>query len=146
MQLNRQTDYALRVLIFLAFNQNNDLVRLDEISQKFKIVKNHLTKIVAKLASLEYIITQRGNGGGMKIHPDTLELSLFEIMGKFEPSFKSVDCEGISCPVAGVCRLEVILAEASESYKSILRKYKLKDILPKENKEQRIVFKCLDLI
>lgn len=145
MQLNHQTDYALRVLIFLVFNQHNDLVKLDEISRKFNIVKNHLTKIVAKLANLNYIITQRGNGGGMKIHPDTLDLNLFEIMNKFEPSFKSIDCVELDCPTAGICRLEVILAEASKSYKTILQKYKLKDILPKKNSEQKLIFKSLNL-
>lgn len=50
MQLNRQTDYALRVLIFLTLKSHDDLVKLDEISRKFNIVRNHLTKIIAKLA------------------------------------------------------------------------------------------------
>ena len=86
MQLNRQTDYALRVLIFLTLKSEDELVKLDEVSKKFNIVKNHLTKIVAKLAKLQYIVTQRGNGGGIKIHPNALNLNLFEIMSEFESS------------------------------------------------------------
>ncbi|AXA33307.1 RrF2 family transcriptional regulator [Francisella adeliensis] len=146
MQLNRQTDYALRVLIFLTLKSHDDLVKLDEISKKFNIVRNHLTKIIAKLAKLQYIITQRGNGGGIKVHPNALELNLFEIMSKFESSFKSIDCTGINCPIAGMCKLEAILAEASGAYTSVLQKYKLKDVLPSNNNEQRIIFKSLDLI
>jgi Rrf2 family nitric oxide-sensitive transcriptional repressor len=139
MQLNSTTDYALRVLIFLVINKHNKLIKLDEISRKFYIKKNHLTKIVAKLASLNYIITQRGNGGGMKIHPDTLELNLFDIMNKFESSSKFIDCKGLDCPISGVCRLEVIITEACDAYKNTLKKYKLKDILPKESNVQKII-------
>ena len=145
MQLNRQTDYALRVLIFLALKSHDNLVKLDEISKKFNILRNHLTKIVARLARLKYIITQRGNGGGIKIHPNALELNLFDIIGKFESSFKSIDCAGINCPIAGICKLEVILAEASTAYTSSLQRYKLRDILPSNNNEQRIIFGSLDL-
>ena len=146
MQLNRQTDYALRVLIFLTLKSEDELVKLDEVSKKFNIVKNHLTKIMAKLAKLQYIVTQRGNGGGIKIHPNALNLNLFEIMSEFESSFKSIDCTGINCPIAGMCKLESILAEASGAYTSVLQKYKLKDVLPsKQNDEHKIIFKRLNL-
>lgn len=145
MQLNRQTDYALRVLVFLAVSPKDSLVNLDAIAEKFNIVRNHLTKIITKLAKLNYISTQRGNGGGIRLNYETLELNLFDIMNNFETTFKSIDCAGISCPIQGICRLEGILSEAESAYSSVLQGYKLKDLVPSSNNEQKIIFKRLKL-
>ena len=145
MQLNRQTDYALRVLVFLAISPKDTLVNLDTIAEKFNIVRNHLTKIITKLAKLNYITTQRGNGGGIRLKEKTLDLSLFEVMNSFESTFKSINCAGLSCPIHGVCRLESILSEAENAYTSVLQSYKLKNLIPSNSNEQRIIFKRLNL-
>ena len=145
MQLNRQTDYALRVLVFLAITPKDSLVNLDTIAEKFNIVRNHLSKIITKLAKLNYITTQRGNGGGIRLNSETLELNIFEVMSSFESTFKSIDCTGVICPIHGVCRLESILSEAESAYALVLQSYKLKDLIPSDNNEQRIIFKRLNL-
>ena len=50
MQLTRYTDYSLRVLLYLAVDQNrNPPVTVDELSQQFQISRNHLVKIVHEL-------------------------------------------------------------------------------------------------
>jgi len=148
MQLNRQTDYALRVLMFLALKQNNSLSNLTEISEKFNIAKNHLTKIISKLAKLNFIITLRGHGGGIKIHTKTLDATLFDVMKHFEPTFKSIDCAGLLCPISGTCKLESILQEASDAYIGVLLKYKLKAIVaaPLHLQEIKTLLNRLDIL
>ncbi len=140
MQLRRQTDYALRVLMFLASTPKDQLVNMDQISNKFNILQNHLRKIIAKLARLKYIVTRRGNGGGIQINSSVLNLTLFEIMRHFESSFESIDCTGLSCPMSNQCKLQLVLNDASNAYILVLEKYKLKDILPTKNNEQKIIF------
>ena len=50
MQLTRYTDYSLRVLLYLAVDQNrNPPVTVDELSQQFQNSRNHLVKIVHEL-------------------------------------------------------------------------------------------------
>lgn len=136
MQLNRRTDYALRTLLFLAtLGEGERLSTLDEISEKFQIARDHLVKIVGKLAKLNYIKTTRGKGGGIKFNPATLEVSLYEIVMHFESSLEMVDCDHLLCPARGACRLKLILNEATQSFINVLQRYKFSDILPKNTQE-----------
>ncbi|RTL12063.1 MAG: Rrf2 family transcriptional regulator [Neisseriaceae bacterium] len=130
MQLNKQTDYALRVLLYLAFVGETRLVNIDEIVSKFHILRNHLIKIISKLARLKFIITYRGVNGGMKINPETLDITLDQIIAAFEPTFEVVQCEHLVCPLTGMCRLKSVLDEASNNFVATLGKYKLSDMLP----------------
>ncbi len=130
MQLNKQTDYALRVLIYLAIMENKQLVTVDEFVQKFNIARNHLTKIVSKLARLRYIVTYRGTRGGMRINPRTYDLYLDQIISQFEPSFNVINCSKMSCPMSGLCEFKSVLDKASDQFVKVLRQYKLSDVVP----------------
>jgi Rrf2 family nitric oxide-sensitive transcriptional repressor len=130
MQLNKQTDYALRVLLYLAFVGETRLVNIDEIVSKFHILRNHLIKIISKLARLKFIITYRGVNGGMKINPETLNMTLDQIIAAFEPTFEVVQCEHLVCPLTGMCRLKSVLDEASNNFVATLSKYTLAEMLP----------------
>ena len=130
MQLNKQTDYALRVLLYLAFVGETRLVNIDEIVSKFHILRNHLIKIISKLARLKFITTYRGVNGGMKINPETLDMTLDQIIAVFEPTFEVVQCEHLVCPLTGMCRLKAVLDEASNNFVATLSKYTLAEMLP----------------
>ena len=130
MQLNKQTDYALRVLLYLAFVGETRLVNIDEIVSKFHILRNHLIKIISKLARLKFIVTYRGVNGGMKINPETLSMKLDQIIAAFEPTFEVVQCEHLVCPLTGMCRLKAVLDEASNNFVATLSKYTLAEMLP----------------
>lgn len=134
MQLNRQTDYALRTLIFLAMR--NDLSTIDDIAKKFLIAREHLTKIISRLAKLNYVITIRGKGGGLKLNPKVLTVSLAKIIKHFEPTFKAIDCHQLQCPIREMCRLQQILHKASNAFLNTLNEYTLQDILPKSSIEK----------
>jgi Rrf2 family nitric oxide-sensitive transcriptional repressor len=135
VQLAQRTDYALRTLVFLAL-QGKRLSNLNEVSQKFHIAREHLIKIVGKLAKLGYVTTIRGNGGGIKINPHTLNITIYEIVMHFEPSLNIIDCNHLSCPIQGLCRLKHILDEANQTFLKVLQGYTLQDILPKTEQEQ----------
>jgi len=51
MQLTKHTDYAFRVLIYLAMQPTDTLATIQEISEYFDISRNHMMKIVQKLAN-----------------------------------------------------------------------------------------------
>ncbi|MDF2691316.1 MAG: BadM/Rrf2 family transcriptional regulator [Gammaproteobacteria bacterium] len=135
MQLNKQTDYALRVLLFLGTLPQEQLATIDLISEKFHIARNHLIKIVSKLAKLKYIETIKGKGGGMKIRPATLSLKLDTIIKSFEPTFEVIDCEHNDCPIRGMCRLKRVLDLASTAFLAVLSQYKLSQLLPQSFNE-----------
>ncbi len=129
MKLNRQTDYALRVLIYLGLKQDHDLINIDEIVEKFHIPRNHLTKIITKLNKLGLIQTYRGIHGGMKLREESLNLSIAKIILLFEDVSDVIDCQHLFCPIAGMCHLKLVLDDASNSFLNSLEQYTLKDIL-----------------
>lgn len=65
MQLTAHTDYALRVLIYLAINTEKR-VTITELADFFGISRNHLVKVVHKLGVKGFVLTVRGKGGDRK--------------------------------------------------------------------------------
>lgn len=49
MKLTSYTDYSLRVLIFLALQDQSKLIKIHEIADTYSISKNHLAKVVHQL-------------------------------------------------------------------------------------------------
>jgi len=92
MRLNRQTDYVIRVLIFLALSQREALVKQTAIAKNFSIAPEHLTKIISRLSKLEYINTIRGKDNGLRLSLNSLNLTLTSIIKNFEPSFRLIGC------------------------------------------------------
>ncbi|PKE50820.1 RrF2 family transcriptional regulator [Macrococcoides caseolyticum] len=130
MKLTLYSDYSLRVLMYVARQEHR--VQIDEIAKFYGISKNHLTKIVNNLATLGYIETTRGRGGGIRIKMAPEEINIGTLIRKTEEHFNLVECfdrETNTCPIAGICGLQGVLGEALNAYLSVLDKYTLQDIL-----------------
>lgn len=130
MKLTLYSDYSLRVLMYIARQEHR--VQIDEIANFYGISKNHLTKVVNNLATLGYIETTRGRGGGIRIKMAPEEINIGALIRKTEEHFNLVECfdrETNTCPIAGICGLQGILGEALNAYLSVLDKYTLQDIL-----------------
>ena len=132
MKLTLYSDYSLRVLMYLA--RKEDRTQIDEIAKFYNISKNHLTKVVNNLATLGYIETTRGRGGGIKLKMAPEEINIGTLIRTTEEHFTLVECfdpETNTCPIAGVCGLQNVLGEALQASLNVLDKYTLQDILHK---------------
>ena len=61
--MTQHTDYALRVLIYLAANTER-LATIQEIAERFEISRSHLMKVVNQLIRNGFVEGLRGKGGG----------------------------------------------------------------------------------
>ena len=61
MQLTQFTDYGLRSLMYLAA-QPDRLCSVREIAEHYAISRNHLVKVVHRLAQLGYVSSSKGKG------------------------------------------------------------------------------------
>lgn len=130
MRLTLYSDYSLRVLMYLA--RHEDLTQIDEIASYYNISKNHLTKVVHNLSTLEYITTVRGRGGGIKIKKDPHDINIGELIRHTEDNFNLVECfdrETNTCPIIDTCGLKSVLGEALAAYLNVLDHYTLRDIV-----------------
>jgi len=130
MQLTRFTDYGLRTLMFVvARPQSNASVK--EIAEHYNISRNHLVKVVHRLAQLGYIETTKGKGGGLKIAENTQNMRLGDLITHLEPNMNMVECfdaKTNTCRITNTCQLKHYLYEATQNFITTMNKYTLADM------------------
>lgn len=138
MQLTKQTDFAFRVLIYLATHQSSEtLSQIQQISDFYNISKNHLMKVVQKLSNHGYILAKRGHQGGLKLGKNAQDITLREIVELIEQTLDPVNCmqQDSPCILHGDCRLKMYLNQAQEAFLARLEKATLADLLNKSTHE-----------
>ena len=128
MQLNKFTDYALRILLYIA--QPRDMpYTIAEIAEDLHVSKNHLVKIVHFMGQHNWIITTRGKGGGIRLNPQALNSQLGEIVRILQGDHQIVECNTPPCVLRSKCGLKGILDQALEQFYISLNQYTLNDVL-----------------
>ncbi|MGR2738753.1 Rrf2 family transcriptional regulator [Billgrantia sp. Q4P2] len=132
MHLTRYTDYALRVLIYLAV-KGEERATIHEIAESFGVSRNHLMKVVQDLSHRGYITTIRGKNGGMLLNRSPQEISLGALVRDTEHELGLVEClrDSNECIITPACRLKPILNEALGAFLAVLDQYTLADMLGK---------------
>ncbi len=130
MHLTTFSDYSMRVLMYLALQQEQR-VTIGDIAKRYQISDNHLTKVVHFLAKAGYIKTIRGKGGGLKLERPVEAINLGTVIRLTEGDEGLLPCvqgEGDCCLIP-VCRLTGILRESQQALYQVLDKYTLADLL-----------------
>lgn len=129
MQLTKHTDYAFRVLIYLAMHPTDTLATIQEISEYFDISRNHMMKIVQKLANAGFVQSVRGKQGGIKLGKATQEINLRSIVELMEATLKPVDCVSQPCRLNPGCELKTILFTGQRQYMEYIGQYSVADLV-----------------
>ena len=131
MRLNLHTDYALRLLMFLAVKQQQ--ASIDEIAKAYGISRNHLMKVGQRLTELGYVNARRGRGGGLTLSRSPESITVGELVRLVESTGAFVECfdpKTNQCRVIGVCGLQAALSLALGDFMSRLDHYTLADLVP----------------
>ncbi len=125
IRINRQTDYAVRVILALAQKPMGTRLSTREIGKVMLIPKNFLPRIVAKLAQEEIIITFAGRDGGLQLARVPEKITLRDIVEAFEGPLMISECipGDEFCPFEESCHVrprwarlqDVILKELSST-------------------------------
>lgn len=127
MRFTTYTDYSLRVLMYLAHN-TQETSTITEMSNFFKISRNHLVKVVHHLGIIGYIETIQGRSGGIKLAKSPKEIKLGDVVRQTEPDANLLECltpKSNSCVIDKQCRLKRILAVAQSDFIKNLNQYSL---------------------
>ena len=131
VRLTVYTDYALRVLMFLALKEDR-LATIAEIAESYDISKNHLMKVAHQLGVAGYVETVRGRGGGLRLAKPIEAIGLGEVVRYTEPDMAIVSCfEPVDAPCAirPACVLRRALKKAREAFVEVLDGYTLEDLV-----------------
>ena len=89
MRLTVHTDYALRLLMYLALKKDG-LATIAEIAASYDISKNHLMKVAYELGVAGYVESVRGRCGGLRLAKPVEAIILGEVVRKTEPDLPLV--------------------------------------------------------
>lgn len=128
MQLSLKTDYALRMLMALA--ANDEVLSVEWMAEHYGISRNHLAKVAQQLNATGLVRTMRGRGGGMQLAREPDEINVGAVVREFERFEGFVACMGgeAGCTIDGVCGLKPALGGALEAFLAHLDKFTLADI------------------
>lgn len=130
MRLTAYTDYALRLLMYLAV-KTDGLATIADVAASYGISKNHLTKVSHQLVQAGYVSTVRGRSGGLMLGKPAQAITLGEIVRMTEPDMDLVPCfhpENQDCPLRRACRLRGALEKAQQAFLAALDGYTLADL------------------
>ncbi|MCK6584526.1 MAG: Rrf2 family transcriptional regulator [Anaerolineales bacterium] len=104
-RVNRQTDYAVRVVLALSKKPEGTRISTAEIGREMLIPPALLQRIVAGLANGGFIKTQPGRDGGISLAHLPRQITLLQIVEHFEGDLVISACvlkEG-DCPFENKC-------------------------------------------
>lgn len=102
-----------------------------EMAEEFGLSRNHLAKIMQKLAQAGIVQTRRGGGGGAQLARPAAEIRLGAVVRLLEEGQPLVDCftpGGGCCTIGGQCRLKARLRSAEAAFLADLDRATLADI------------------
>jgi Rrf2 family nitric oxide-sensitive transcriptional repressor len=131
MRLTVYTDYALRVLMYLALKPDG-LATIAEIAKSYGISKNHLMKVTHQLGVAGYVETVRGRTGGLRLAKSVEAIGIGEVVRYTEPDMAIVTCFkpiDAPCVIRPCCVLRRALEKARAAFIGVLDDYTLGDLV-----------------
>jgi Rrf2 family iron-responsive transcriptional regulator len=132
MRLTRQSNYAIRTLVYCAVNAPG-LSRIADIAKAHSISELFLFKLIKPLVEAGLLHTVRGRKGGIRLGRPADEITLLDTIKLTEESFAMAECfEGSSdCPLVDNCDLNGALREALGAFFDVLDGYTIADLAGK---------------
>lgn len=125
------TDYALRMLIFLAVSKDEPRT-VNDVAERYSLSRNHLLKVALNLKKIGLVVTTRGRLGGIRLARAPDRINIGDLVRQVEDDFALVECmkaEGGSCRISPACRLKGVVREALDAYLAVFDKYSLADLI-----------------
>jgi Rrf2 family nitric oxide-sensitive transcriptional repressor len=131
MQITQHTDYALRVLIHVAANEQGERVTIAGISTLFGISRSHLMKVVTRLVREGLLEGVRGKGGGLRLAQAADKIRIGDVVALMEPNMTLVECFGeqSACILGPGCKLKAGLSKALKAFIATLNELTLADLV-----------------
>src|SRR5690606_31450312 len=131
MRLTRQTNYAIRLLMYCAVNEGR-LSRVAEVAAAYTVSELFLFKILQPLVEARLVETVRGRNGGVRLGRPADEISLFDVVRVTEESFAMAECfenDATECPLVDSCGLNAALRKALGAFFEVLESYSIDDLV-----------------
>ena len=131
MQLTSTTDYAIRIVCYLA--AQSQMISTSELSQKLSVPYSYIPKITKKLKQAGIIKACEGIKGGYQIAKQPENISLRDVISCTESTMAISRClekeGGCSQNYIACCKVHQILLDLQNIYNNHLESVKISDII-----------------
>ena len=131
MRLTRQTNYAIRILMYYGANKGQ-LSRIAEIAKAYNVSELFLFKILQPLTKAGLVETVRGRNGGIRLGRPAEEITLVDVVTVTEENFAMAECfenDMADCPLVDSCGLNSALRKALGAFFEVLSQYSIDDLV-----------------
>ncbi len=120
--INRETDYAARVLLHLALQEPGQRVTAQQIAERRLIPRALVRRVVSRLSAAGLVITMRGSEGGISLARPASQISLLDVVEAFEGPLALNACtvEPDVCPLIPVCTVHEAWVHARQLLRDTL--------------------------
>jgi len=103
----RDTDYAIRALVFMAASSGKDVVTVDEIVKEDRLPERFLRRILQRLAKKNVLRSHKGKRGGFSFLKSPGKIRLTDLIEIFQGKLDFTNCllKGRICPNVNKCLL-----------------------------------------
>lgn len=132
MHLTSPTDYALRLLIYLAIHEGEQATKTQDVATRFGVSSKHPAKVAQALLQHDYIVSHRS--GAFKLAFPVANIGIRKLIGKTEklqllPRFS----DETACPIQPAYILRIGLHKAQTAFLNVLDDYNLADVIFNED-------------
>ena len=129
MRLTKQTNYAIRILMYCAANEGR-LSQIPEIASAYNLSEPFLFKILKPIVDHGLVESVRGRNGGIRLARPAGAITLSEVIKITEDNFAMADCfDGTTdCPLLDNCGLNQALNQALDAFFKTLDAYTIAEL------------------
>jgi len=130
----RDTDYAIRALLFIAIGAKKNpktKTTVDEIVKKLRLPERFLRRILQKLAKNKILSSYKGKDGGFSFLKSPEDVSLADIIDIFQGKLDITNCllKGKACPNIKICVLRRKIKNVGQSVNIEFKKITIASLL-----------------
>ncbi len=124
MLITRETDYAVRTVLYLA-REGDRIANVTEVAHAMHIPKSFLAKILQRLTKSNILVSSRGVKGGFRLAKKPSEISLLDIMmsiqGKTTINLCVIDSK--KCRLSATCSVHPVWVDIRKEVEKRLQKH-----------------------
>ena len=130
-QLTRASDYAVRVIMYMATLPQGTVVRMKTLAAEVAVPESFLAKVLQVLTRSGFLISRRGPEGGFELPGNSLQATILDIVNAVDGPLQLNVClsEGGNCDLKNWCPAYPIWAEAQIAMLSVLSRETIGDMV-----------------
>lgn len=134
--LSRKTKYGLKALTYIARQEENAMILIQDISEAEDISRKFLESILLSLRKAGFLGSKKGKGGGYYLIKDPKDIKMAAVIRVLEGPIAMLPCVSLNfyekcddCPDEGKCTVHGLMEEVRDSTLYVLENKTLADLL-----------------